>query len=65
MNEEFFRFLYLERKYTPQDLSDIAGIPVFRLPNSGSMDMSKLTANDLCRIENMRSLLNKNSQVVV
>lgn len=62
--QKFIVFLYKKRNYQPEDLSDIANIPLSRIPQTPVASVESLTLEDLKKIKALRSLLNKDPQVV-
>jgi hypothetical protein len=55
--KEFIDFLYNVRKYSVGDLAKVAKIPLARLSSSGDLTLGKLTARDLQKLDQLKSLM--------
>lgn len=64
VHQDFVTFLYKTRNYTPQDLAEIANIPINRVPQDGNIDISMLTKEDLVKLDTMKEWLDEDSQIV-
>lgn len=64
VHQDFVNFLYKTRNYTPQDLAEIANIPINRVPQDGNIDISMLTKEDLVKLDTMKEWLDEDSQIV-